>query len=135
MIVRLIFFFPSIIVYELCLWQGKLQFCFLVFFFCFLQKPKNWRLACQTTVGKPDSTGVVRDSWLLSFSTTYLSLIGLKGNGFVLILCNWTIYWFFIIIPFDVGCSSTTTGVERAWMEIWKASRVRFFIAKRREYQ
>ncbi|XP_061374813.1 photosynthetic NDH subunit of subcomplex B 3, chloroplastic [Gastrolobium bilobum] len=23
------------------------------------RKPKNWRLACQTTVGKPDSTGVV----------------------------------------------------------------------------
>ncbi|KAK7271929.1 hypothetical protein RJT34_28206 [Clitoria ternatea] len=23
------------------------------------KKPKNWRLACQTTVGKPDSTGVV----------------------------------------------------------------------------
>ncbi|MFS7906208.1 hypothetical protein Hanom_Chr01g00056611 [Helianthus anomalus] len=24
-----------------------------------LSNPKNWRLACQTTVGKPDSTGLV----------------------------------------------------------------------------
>ncbi|KDO56980.1 hypothetical protein CISIN_1g0293331mg, partial [Citrus sinensis] len=26
---------------------------------CMVEKPKNWRLACQTTVGTPDSTGLV----------------------------------------------------------------------------
>ena len=31
---------------------------------CSLQKPKNWRLACQTTVGNPDSRGLVCEiSW------------------------------------------------------------------------
>lgn len=25
----------------------------------YVQKPKNWRLACQTVVGKPDSRGMV----------------------------------------------------------------------------
>ncbi|XP_071901469.1 photosynthetic NDH subunit of subcomplex B 3, chloroplastic-like isoform X3 [Coffea arabica] len=26
---------------------------------CIVENPRNWRLACQTTVGKPDSTGLV----------------------------------------------------------------------------
>ncbi|RZB84594.1 Photosynthetic NDH subunit of subcomplex B 3, chloroplastic isoform B [Glycine soja] len=39
------------------------------------KKPKNWRLACQTTVGKPDSRGAVRDSSLFNFSNPCLWLI------------------------------------------------------------
>lgn len=27
----------------------------------YMQKPKNWRLACQTKVGEPDSNGLVCD--------------------------------------------------------------------------
>lgn len=50
----------------------QMDFLIWSWFWCLmswiLQKPKNYRLACQTMVGKPDSRGLVNMS-LLTFST------------------------------------------------------------------
>ena len=40
-----------------------------------MQKPKNWRLACQTTVGKPDSNGVVSDLDFILFFCPFFTCI------------------------------------------------------------
>lgn len=73
---------------------------------CPMQKPKNWRLACQTTVGTPDSTGLVR-----------------------VCVCVYTFYYTAIFcfnetklkcLIFDAGCHPAIAWVERTWMEIRK---------------
>ena len=71
------------------------------------QKPKNWRLACQLTVGKKDSTGLVCDISLsfLMFQQTrnFFSL------GYQVIIFYFSIGWIkLFVFSSDAACCPTT---------------------------
>lgn len=58
---------------------------------CRMQKPKNWRLACQTTVGTPDSTGLVRVS-------VCISIYSIIQQFFVSTKLNWNVWYLMQVV-------------------------------------
>lgn len=80
-------------------------------FICRMQKPKNWRLACQTTVGTPDSTGLVRVC-VCVYIFYYTAIFCFNETKLKCLI-------------FDAGCHPAIAWVERTWMEIQKNTNFR----------
>lgn len=115
--------FKKILLLEICSVQYVFTVWLLMYFvynvskswmlklICRMQKPKNWRLACQTTVGTPDSTGLVRVC-VCVYIFYYTAIFCFNETKLKCLI-------------FDAGCHPAIAWVERTWMEIQKNTNFR----------